>query len=172
MQVLLVVYDNGSYIPWFPQGLAYIAAILQKEGHQVEIYNQDVHHYPDEHLTSYLDQNSFDIIGISTIAGYYQHKKLLDIAAAIGKSKNRPEHFIIGGHGPSPEPEYFLKKTGADIAVIGEGEETIVELLDALAEHKSLQQIKGIAYRNGGEVIINPRRELIQDIDSIPMPAY
>ncbi|MDH3346911.1 MAG: B12-binding domain-containing radical SAM protein [Desulfobulbaceae bacterium] len=172
MQVLLVVYDNGSYIPWFPQGLAYIASILKQEGHQVKIYNQDVHHYPDTHLTAYLDQNQFDVIGISTIAGYYQHKKLMAIADAIGKSKNRPEHFIIGGHGPSPEPDYFLKKTGADIAVIGEGEETIVELLDALAEHKSLKEIKGIAYRDGSEVVINPRRELIQDIDSIPMPAY
>lgn len=172
MKVLLVVYDNNSYIHWFPQGLAHIAAVLKKHGYDVEIYNQDVHHYPDEHLTAYLDKNKFDVVGVSIIAGYYQYKKLLAISQAIGKSKNRPEHFIIGGHGPSPEPEYFLKKTEADVAVIGEGEETIVELLDALAKHNSLADIKGIAYRNGNEVLINHRRELIQDIDSIPLPAY
>lgn len=172
MRVLLVVYDNDSYIHWFPQGLAYIAAVLKKQGCEVAVYNQDVHHYPEEHLTAYLDENKFDVIGVSIIAGYYQHKKLLEISQAIAKSKNRPEHFIIGGHGPSPEPEYFLKKTEADVAVIGEGEETIVELIDALAKHTSLHGIKGIAYRDGNKVVINPRRELIQDIDSIPWPAY
>jgi len=172
LKILLVVYDNDSYIHWFPQGLAYIAAVLIKEGYEVEIYNQDVHHYPDEHLTSYLDQNKFDIIGVSIIAGYYQYKKLLAISAAIEKSKQRPAHYIIGGHGPSPEPEYFLKKTNADAVVIGEGEETVLELFEAFANHSPLETIKGIAYRNGGDVLTNPRRELIKDIDSIPWPAY
>ncbi|MDA3787074.1 MAG: cobalamin B12-binding domain-containing protein, partial [Desulfobacula sp.] len=104
MRILLVVYDNDSYIHWFPQGIAYIAAVLKNQGYDVEIYNQDVHHYSKEHLTSYLDQNKFDGIGVSIIAGYYQYKKLLEISRAIEKSKNRPEHFILGGHGPSPEP--------------------------------------------------------------------
>jgi len=45
MKILLVVYDNDSYIHWFPQGLAYIAAIMRNTGHEVEIYNQDLHHY-------------------------------------------------------------------------------------------------------------------------------
>ncbi len=172
MRILLVVYDNDSYIHWFPQGLAYIAAVLRKENYDVEIYNQDFHHYPDGHLTSYLDQNKFDIVGVSIIAGYYQYKKLLAISNAIESSKQRPDHFVIGGHGPSPEPEFFLKKTGADIAVIGEGEETVLELFDALANHKPLDRIKGIAYRNGMDVLTNPRRDLIKDIDSIPWPAY
>lgn len=172
MRVLLVVYDNDSYIHWFPQGLAYIAAVLKQDGYDVEIYNQDVHHYPDEHLTAYLDRNKFDIIGVSIIAGYYQYKKLLDISRAIERSKQRPELFIIGGHGPSPEPGYFLEKTGADVAVIGEGEKTVLELFDAFATHKPLDGIKGIAYRDGGKVVVNPRREQIRDIDSIPWPAY
>ena len=47
MRILLVVYDNDSYIHWFPQGLAYIAAALLKEGYEVEIYNKDVNHWPD-----------------------------------------------------------------------------------------------------------------------------
>ena len=65
MRVLLVVYDNDSFIHWFPQGLAYIAAVVRKAGHDVEIYNHDVHHYPESHLQQYLDNNSFDIIGLS-----------------------------------------------------------------------------------------------------------
>src|SRR3990167_3392365 len=111
LKVLLVVYDNESYIHQFPLGLGYIGAVLEREGYDVEIYNQDMYHYPEEHLTGYLDKNKFDFIGISVIAGYYQYRKLLKISEAINKSRQRP-YYILGGHGPSPEPEFFLKKTG------------------------------------------------------------
>ena len=171
MRILLVVYDNDSYIHWFPQGLAYIAAVLDREGYEIEVYNQDVHHYSDEHLTEYLNKNYFDIIGVSVIAGYYQYRKLLAISNAINNSKNRPL-YIIGGHGPSPEPECFLRKTGADIAVIGEGEDTVVELVQAITNKSALSTVHGIAYQDGDKTIVTPRRKLIKDIDTIPFPAY
>jgi len=171
MRILLVVYDNDSYIHWFPQGLAYIAAVLLSKDYDVVIYNQDVHHFPESHLTEYLDDNKFDVIGLSFIAGYYQYRKALKISDAINRSKNRP-FYIIGGHGPTPEPEFFLRKTGADAVVMGEGEITIIELLEALKGKKSLHQLKGIAFRDSGKVFINERRPLIGDIDSIPFPAY
>jgi len=165
------VYDNDAYIHWFPQGLAYVTAVLLKRGYEVEIYSQDQHHYPEEHLTDFLDRNRFDAIGVSVIGGYYQYRKLLKISEAILRSKQKP-YYIIGGHGPSPDPDFFLKKTGADCVVIGEGEETAVELMDALANKRSLAKIKGIAFREGEKVTTNPRRPLIQDVDSIPLPAY
>lgn len=171
MKILLVVYDNDAYIHWFPQGLAYIAAVLLRQGYQVEIYNQDLFHYPDEHLTEHLNKNHFDVVGVSIIAGYYQYRKLLKIAKAINNAKQKP-FFIIGGHGPSPEPEFFLKKTDADCVVIGEGEDTTVELMKAISNRMSLANVKGIAYLEQGKVHINERRPLIKDIDSIPFPAY
>ena len=171
MRVLLVIYDNDSYIHWFPQGAAYIAAVCRKAGHEVAIWNQDVHHYPDEALTEYLDTHEFDVVGIGVIAGYYQYRKLLNLSKAINNSRKRP-FFILGGHGPSPEPEYFLKKTQADAAVIGEGELTIIELLEYLEDKKPLAEVKGIAFREGDTVTVTPRRPLIQDLDSIPFPAY
>lgn len=171
MKVLLVVYDNKSYISMFPTGLAYIAAVLLKEGHDVEIYNQDQNHWPDSELTKYLDQNKFDVVGIGVVAGYYQYRKLLGLSEAINRSKNRP-FYIIGGHGPTPEPEFFMKKTQADAIVMGEGEETIIELLKAMAHKKPLNNIKGIAFRDGDKTIVNPRRDLIKNIDTIPFPAY
>ena len=142
MRVLLVAYDNDSYISWFPQGIAYIASVIRNENHEVEIYNQDINHFPDEHLTDHLNKNHYDMIGVSIIAGYYQYKKLLSISKAINASKNRPAYYVIGGHGPSPEPEYFLRKTGADIAVIGEGEKTMQELLSAFEGSMNLKNIK------------------------------
>ena len=171
MRVLLVVYDNESYIHWFPIGIAYLAAVLKNNDIEVEIYNQDVHHYPDSHLTDYLDKNSFDVVGYSTIGGYYQYRKLLRIADAINNSRQRPL-FVLGGHGPSPEPAFFIEKTKADVVVIGEGEETFVELLTAIENKRTFNGIRGIAYKKDGNIIINDRRELIKDIDTIPFPAY
>jgi radical SAM superfamily enzyme YgiQ (UPF0313 family) len=171
VRILLVVYDNDSYIHWFPQGLAYIAAVLRANGHDVAVYNQDLHHHPEQHLQDTLDRERFDAVGLSFVAGYYQYRKVLKISEAINRSTQRP-FFIIGGHGPSPEPEYFLRKTGADAVVIGEGEETIVELLDALASRSSLAGVRGIAFREGASVTVNERRPLLVDIDAIPFPAY
>ena len=172
MKVLLIVYDNNSYIHAFPQGTAYIASAIRASGYEVEIYNQDVYHYSEEHLTQVLDKNKFDVVGIGVIAGYYQYRKLLKISEAVNASKNRPAYYVLGGHGPTPEVEYFLKKTQADIVVMGEGEETIVEVLSEISGKKDLGKIKGIAYRTGGEVTINDRRGVIQDVDAIPLPAY
>ncbi len=171
MKILLVVYDNDSYIHWFPQGLAYIAAVLKNEGHDVHIYTQDRDHYPEEHLTHYLDHNHFDMVGVSVIAGYYQYRKLLKLSGAINRSQNRP-FYVIGGHGPSPEPEYFLQKTNADAVVIGEGEVTVLDLIEAIGDPEAPARVKGIAYRDGDVVVVNERRPLIKDIDSIPWPAY
>lgn len=171
MRVLLVVYDNDSYIHWFPQGLGYIAAVLRQHGHEVMIYNQDVHHYPIAHLTEYLNKNKFDVIGVNVIGGYYQYKKIIEISGSINSSKNRP-FYILGGHGPSPEPEFYLKITQADTIVMGEGEATAVELLEQITNRSSLSNVKGIAYRDGKKFFVNERRNLIKDIDTIPFPAY
>lgn len=173
MKILLLVYDNQSYISTFPHGLAYIAAVLQKNGHKVEIYNQDQHHYPSEHLTKYLDTYYYDIVGINIIGGYWQYKQLLLLSEAINKSKNRHSFkYILGGHGVSPEPQYFLNKTKCDVIVIGEGEDTIIDLIEALMGFRSLRNVLGIVYREENETFINPRRLLIQNIDNIPFPAW
>jgi len=171
MRILLIVYDNASVLHSFPIGLGYIAAILKKNGYNVEIYSQDKEHYPEDHLTQYLNENKFDVVGVSFIAGYYQYRKMLSISKAINASVNRP-FYMVGGHGPTPDPIFFLKKLQADAAVMGEGEETVIELLNCLSEKKSLTQVKGIAFREDNTVIINERRHLIKDIDSIPFPAY
>jgi anaerobic magnesium-protoporphyrin IX monomethyl ester cyclase len=171
MRVLLVIYDNDDYIHWFPIGMASISAVLIRHGYDVEIYNQDMHHYPESHLQQYLDNNKYDVIGLSFIGGYYQYRKALKVSESINRSKNRP-FFIIGGHGPTPEPEYFLKKTGADAIVMGEGETTILELMEALKNKGTLHQVNGLAFRQDNQVITNAPRPLIDDINTIPFPEY
>lgn len=173
MRILLIAYDNDSYVSYFPLGIAYIAAVCRNAGHDVEIYHQDIYHWLEQHLTDQLDRIKYDVVGIGVIGGYYQYRKLLKIAEAINRSKQRP-FFIIGGYGPSPEPEFFLRKTGADIVVIGESEITIVELLDCYSRQSDLSDIKGIAFidRVSGKFIQTEERELIKDLDSILYPAW
>jgi anaerobic magnesium-protoporphyrin IX monomethyl ester cyclase len=171
MKVLLIVYDNDSFIHEFPLGIGYIASAIRNAGHEVIIYSQDQYHYPESHLTDYLTKNRFDVVGIGIIGGYYQYRKLLKISEAIHRVPNRPI-YILGGHGPSPEPEYFLKKTGADVVVIGEGEITIVKLLDALEKKRSLTTVNGIAYLEGGKLVTTGRQALVQDLDTLPYPAW
>jgi len=171
MNILLIVYDNDSYVHYFPQGTAYLAAVLKRAGHKVTIYHQDLHHYPEAHLTQFLNENRFDVAGVGVIGGYFQYRKLFKISAAINASSQRP-YYILGGHGPSPEPEYFLKKTQADAVVIGEGEDTVLELIESLGAPARLASIKGIAWRDRDKVTVNERRPLIADIDTIPFPAY
>ncbi len=155
MKILMVVYDNDSYISWFPQGLAYLASAARNAGHEVTVYQQDIYHWPDSHLTNYLNKNYFDVVEVSTIGGYYQYHKLLLLSEAINASNNRAEFkYTIGGHGPASDPEYFLRKTGADVVGIGEGEITFVELLDAFAGKRTLESVDGIAYldKTGGGI--------------------
>lgn len=171
MKILLVAYDNDSYISWFPQGLAYIAAVCLAAGHEVKIYNQDVYHWPESHLTELLNKERYDFIGVSACGGYYQYRKVLKLSEAINKAQHRP-FYVLGGHLAAPEPEYFLGKTSADVIVIGEGEITVINLLKALEQKKPLNSVNGIAFLENGKFIQPPRQDLIADIDTIPFPAW
>lgn len=171
MRVLLIAYDNDSYIHFFPLGIAYIASVLRNAGHSVTIYNQDIYHYPESHLVEYLTKNKFDVVGVGVIAGYYQYRKLLKISEAINSVPNRP-FYILGGHGPAPEPEYFLRKTNADAVIIGEGEPSTVNLVSALENNKELSSVNGIAYLNNGKLVVTTPQGLIKNVDSIPFPAW
>ena len=154
MRCLLIVYDNQSFIHNFPISLAYIAAVLKKNGIDVEIYNQDIHHYPDEHLTQYLNHFYFDVVGVGTVAGYYPYQKLLSISEAVNKSLNRKNFmYVIGGHMVSAAPQYFMEKTGADTIIVGEGEQAILDAVNSKT----------------GAIYQFP---LIEDLDALPQPAY
>jgi radical SAM superfamily enzyme YgiQ (UPF0313 family) len=172
MRVLLIAYDNGSYVSEFPLGLGYLAAVLRKEGHQVCIYSQDIYHLPPEHLTKHLDEHHYDFVGLGITAGYWQYKKLIEISKAVNASVNRKQFtYMLGGHGPSPEPEYFLRTFCADVIVVGEGERTIVELCDE-QKYRPWNEIDGIAFIRDGKLVQTKPRALINDLDTIPFPAW
>ena len=172
-KVLFVVYDNGSYDNIFPMGFGAIGGVLKKDGHEISVWNQDIHHWPDEYLKVYLDENKFDVVILSVIAGYWQYQKMKSLSKAINNSKHRASlKYIMGGYGPTPEPEFFLKKSGADVVCLGEGEITVSKLLKAFENNEPLSKVPGIAWLEDQKLKQTPRAPLIQDLDSLPLPPY
>ena len=171
-KVLFVVYDNGSYDHCFPMGVGALGAILKKEGHEFDIWNQDMHHWPDDSLRTYLDENKYDVVILSLIAGYYQYQKMKRLSKAINNSKNRP-FYVMGGYGPTPEPEFFIKKANCDIVCMGEGEITISKLMETLEKKGPLKDVPGIAWIDkDGKLNTTPRAPLVHDLDSLPWTPY
>jgi radical SAM superfamily enzyme YgiQ (UPF0313 family) len=170
-RVLFVVYDNGSYDNTFPMGVGALSAVLKRQGHEIKIWNQDIHHYSDDSLTDYLDENKFDVVIVSLIAGYYQYKKMKNLSKAINKSKQRP-YYLMGGYGPTPEPEFFLKKSGCDVVCMGEGEITIQKIMDAIENKISLRNVPGIAWLENGKLQQTARAPLIHNLDSLTWAPY
>ena len=172
MKILFVMYDNEGAQNPIPMGSCYVAGYLHNKGFtDIQYYSQDIYHYSEEHLTKYLDHNHFDVVCLGFTAGYFQYNKIVKLCQAINKSKDRP-FVVLGGHGPTPTPVFFLEVTGADAIVMGEGETPFFNLIIALSNSTSLQNVKGIAYRDGDGYVVNEREPVIKDLDSIPHPYY
>lgn len=158
-KVLLIVYDNNSHIPFFPQNISYLGSALKHYGHYVDYWLQDIHHWPESKLTEHLDIFEYDIVGLGFVAGYYQHKKAVAISEAVNRSENRHKFmYVLGGHGPAGAPGYFLDKCGADMVVAGEGEPWA----------ENLSYGAGIYYTNPLENIEN----VWPDYKSFPIEVY
>ncbi len=169
-KVLFIVHDVHQNDNYFPLSIGYLAAVLRDNGHSVQIYSQDVFHYTNEELADFLDKNEFDMIGLGFMAGRYV-ETVRPLAKVINAHKKKAK-FVLGGQGVSPIPEYILEDTQADIAVLGEGEKTIVPLMEDLLLQRDLSQRKGIAFRIGNIITVNQREELVQNLDEIPFPAW
>lgn len=172
MKILFVMYDNEGAQNPIPMGPCYVAAYLKKNGvSDISYYSQDIYHYPEEHITDYLSKNNYDVVALGFTAGYFQHRKILKICNAINKAKNRP-FVVLGGHGPTPVPEFYMKLTGADAVVLGEGERPFLNLIRALENKTSLYDVKGVAFKDGNDFIVNERETPIKNLDTIPNPYY
>jgi anaerobic magnesium-protoporphyrin IX monomethyl ester cyclase len=154
---------------WQPLGTLYVAAVLQRAGHEVKFFNGAfVSH--EQILTEIRD---FDpgFIGIySTTFGWEKAKKT---AADFKEIFHRKVFICAGGPYPIAAKEDCLTDAGNffDALVYGEGELSTLEIVGRLERGEALHDVKGIIFRDGGEIITNPERPLIEDLDSLPFPA-
>jgi len=170
-KALFVIHDNCQDDNVFPLGSGYLAAMLKRHGSEVCVFCMDVFHYSNEQLIAFLLDYEFDLIGLGFMAPRF--KRGVEELCKVINAHKKNAWFVIGGHGPTPIPEFALKATGADVAIIGEGEETIVELLQCkLSGPGRISTVKGIAYRNGDQIIENQRRKPIMKLDTIPFPEW
>ena len=152
-------------------GIAYLAASARASGFpDVSVWNQDIYHYPDETITEYIENGQFDIVGFG-VCGYQQYRKGLSLATHIKRAKNKPL-FVLGAHGPSAAPEFFLEKYQADIVLRGEGELIFTNLLKALHSKSDFRKINGITWREEEHFFSNPDEKLIEKLDELPLPAW
>lgn len=156
--------DIASVMP--PLGLAWMAACLEQEGHTVRILDAHAERIPITGLLSSIPElNIYDFVGITATTALI--KNALKISKII-KRQHKDINIILGGVHPTVLPEEVLSHESVDLVVRGEGERTICEIL---AGH-SIERIDGVSYRYGGGIRHNPPRKLIENLDSLPFPAY
>ena len=152
-----------------PLGLAYLAAILEKNNFYVNITDCTVG-ISYENLFKELLKENPDVVGITATTPSFESAKF--IAAKI-KELLPSSVLIIGGAHVTAVPHQAMEEDYFDIGVIGEGEETFLELVKHIQEKSlnGLDVIKGIVYQQDERLITTPKREFIKSLDSLSHPA-
>jgi len=171
-----------------PLGLAYIAAVLEKDKHQVKILDLPAlswknplkikkgkkiisRYSPGENfIVEFLLQFSPDIVGISNLVSPTE-EETIKLAGKIKKFLPQTK-VVVGGSNASVRSEQFIKDPNIDFVVVGEGELTMKELLRKLSK-KEFSHILGLVYKTQkGTIKINSPRPFIKDLSLLPFPAW
>jgi len=148
----------------YPLGLGYISSALKEHGIEHDGVDLWGLQYTVDEALELIDFGKFDFIGISAYATQYKYLKSFTLGL---KRKYPGKPIICGGPGPTFSWDIILRNTGVDVCVIGEGEITIIDLL---GHFDNLGSVKGIGYKDSGNVICTEAREYIKDLDSIRFP--
>jgi magnesium-protoporphyrin IX monomethyl ester (oxidative) cyclase len=168
-----------------PLGLAYVAAVLDQCGFEVEILDAFVEGWDHESAASpgivrvglpfdairrIVAEKAPDAVGIAAM--FTSQRKNVSAVAAVVKEIDPAVYVIVGGAHATAAPEMVLSDPNVDVAVLGEGEDVIVPLLQALENGEGLSSVYGVAYRSpDGSLITKERQNAIVDVNAIPFPA-
>ncbi|MFA4820055.1 MAG: radical SAM protein [Candidatus Aenigmatarchaeota archaeon] len=166
MKVLLVQPNYPFYELKFPPlGIGYIASLL-RESHPVSLVDLNV----EPHGRFEQELETADVVGINCLTRTFRWAR--ELAEEV-KSRSSKTLVVAGGPHVTFTPVETLEKNPAiDIVVLSEGERTMQQLLSALESSGDLYTVPGIAYRADGLVRMTARQTLIEDLDTIPFPAY
>jgi anaerobic magnesium-protoporphyrin IX monomethyl ester cyclase len=160
-----------SHPPFIPLGLAYLGAVAEKEGHEVNVIDCQAEKLSYDLFRQRISQENPDIIGVTaTTLLYKSAMQLINIA----KQAHPQATTMLGGsHGTFWDENALNEYPSLDIVVRREGETTFVELLNKLQNEESLNNVLGITFsQKDGTIVRTPDRPLIQDLDSLPFPAH
>ena len=150
-------------------GPLYIGASLEKCGYEVKCIDMPAAKLEDEDVLKEVKKWQPDTVGFSCL--YFSYPSALKTASKI-KEKYPEIKTVFGGPHPSFKPRNVALEDAVDYVVIGEGEETLPELVDVVENGGGLNKIKGIAYKSNGSIVLTPPRPRIEDLDSLAHPAW
>ena len=166
-----VVNDDVNYNYMFPLGLGYISSVLKQGGHHVDILH--LNHYKGAVSSLYQDivtNNKYDFVCTGGISTSYPQIKM--VVEAFHKERNGAG-LILGGGVISSEPELMFNALNPDYIVIGEGENTLIDLVGCIENSGNIEDVNGIGYRNKeGNIVFTAPRQPISDLDSLPWPDF
>jgi len=154
-----------------PLGTLYMASAIRQHGrHDVNVLDCLAERMTLKELITKLRRDTPDVVGISFTTDSRFHA--FGTARAIREAF--PGIFIVGGgpHATVAAQDTLEHVPAFDALVRGEGEVTVVDLLDTLEAKGELSSIPGLSFRRGDEIVHNPDRELVRDLDDLPFPAW
>lgn len=152
---------------WVPLYLVYLAGATRAAGYETEIFDAMTKDVGYQEIEKKIRESKPDFVAISVITCTAPDSiKVIELARKI----NPGVKTIMGGvHASFMYDEMFSMTDALDFVICGEGEITIVELLDAVTVGEDLTTVKGIAYKNSGSTVVTPPRPLMESIDGLPM---
>jgi radical SAM superfamily enzyme YgiQ (UPF0313 family) len=159
--------------PYPPLGTIFAASVLREAGHQVSLFDAALIDSPDEIIPT-LESIKPDYVVIYDDGFNYLTKMCLtnmrEAAFRISKIANeRGCKVIVNSSDSTDQYEKYLDHK-ADFIIIGEGEITLKELVNS--DSKNPDDITGIVFRKNGQTVFTPKRNILTDLDSLPMPAW
>jgi len=155
---------------YFPLGLGYIASYLRTCGnHDVTMYEPEAQKLRYEDIAHLIKKNTPDVVGLTcSTPNFFRALELAEIARENSHAK-----IVLGGVHASALPEFIMSSYSdlIDCVVVGEGELTMLELVNAYENSKNIDDVKGVVLLKDGKVVRNECRQFVEDLDSIPFPA-
>ncbi len=155
--------------PMPPIGLAYLAAVLKKEGVELKVIDDFADRIGIKGVVAALKEYSAGIVAVSCLTPSAPY--VLQMASAL-RVHNPAIKIILGNVHASIFYESILEQGLVDVIVHGEGELALPEVVRALEHKKELSSIRGISFLSEGKAVKTQEREPIKEIDSLPYPAW
>ena len=169
-----------------PLGLAYIAAAVRGAGFDYQVI--DATGLALDAVSPYPDRPDFMVQGLTPdeiVGKIYPDSRVIGMTcmfSTLWPLTNRLAHsirekfpealLVLGGEHGTAVPEHVLGTSPFDVVVLGEGEETFIDLLRAQQDGRPLGEVKGIAFRRGGHAVSNGLSTRRRDVDAIPLPDW
>jgi len=158
----------GDYVAP-PMGLAHLASVIEKEGHEPHLVDCNGSNISWAKVPEIIRRIHPQVVGATAFSPFfYDGLRAIEIAKGIDP---RIISVLGGPHVTFTCQESLDKHLLLDLIVRGEGEKTMIELLHCLEDKGDLAEVKGIAFRRDGKIVLSPPQSPV-DVNRLPLPAY